>query len=311
MTALQLQDAVNSVLIEIEGKNLDNEKRVLNYTTKVTDCFNAAKDSKMLGSKYRNDEKYIENDQLTEAFIKKELDRADARIAAHKRLSMAATHIDEILEETRIRTEYYFDCLKKGSLIYIIGILFTLSFAVPYAIVQKQLFNVIHGWLFYSVSIALFLLSFSLGYVTFRRIFKSRIIKEIHMLCDKFASTQIEKQRCLEEYARLIRSDIPLSFCLTLYQNEFRTYLKRKKFIPEFITYHTKMLGKYIRYIDNVLNELAITGLSKEPELIGKYSSKIVLDKDRFQNNTVYSLIDESIANSLFDMGDKGDINND
>lgn len=306
LTVAQLQSAVNSTLDEIEEKNRDNEKKVTNFITKVTDSFSSAKDTKMKNVRYKNEEEFIENDQLTEAFITKEIDKADSRIAAHKRLSMAATHVDEILEETRIRTDYYFDCLKKGALIYVIGILFTLIFAVPYAIIQRQLFNVIHGWVFYIVSLAIIIASYTLGYMIFRWIYKSRIIKELCILCDKFASTQVEKQSCLEEYARLIRSDIPLSFCLTLYQDEFKAFVKRKNSIPEYITYHTKLLGRYIRYITNVLNELDINSLSKAPEPIGEYASRIVIDKDKFQNNTVYSLVDESMVDSLFDMGDEG-----
>jgi|GEM_PF-2142547 len=306
LTVAQLQSAVNSTLDEIEEKNRDNEKKVTNFITKVTDSFSSAKDTKMKNVRYKNEEEFIENDQLTEAFITKEIDKADSRIAAHKRLSMAATHIDEILEETRIRTDYYFECLKKGLLVYIIGVLFTLCFAIPYAIIQQSLFNEIHGWVFFVVSLAIVIVAYSIGYIAFRRIYKSRIIKELGILCDKFAATQVEKQKCLEEYARLIRSDIPLSFCLTLYQNEFKAFIKNKGKIPEYITYHTKLLDKYLRYIGNLLNELDIANLAKESEPIGEYSSKIAIDRDKYQNNTVYSLFDESVVDSLFIKSDEG-----
>ena len=203
---------------------------------------------------------------------------------------MAVTHIDELLEATRIRTDYCFDCLKKGTLIYVIGILFALIFAVHYAIIQRQLFNVVYGWIFYIVSLAIIIVAYTLGYIIFRRIYKSRIIKELSILCDKFASTQVEKQNCLEGYARLLRSDIPLSFCLTLYRGEFKAFVKRKNSIPEYITYHTKLLGKYIRYITNVLNELDIAILTKDAEPIGEHSSKLAIDRDKYQNNTVSNL---------------------
>ncbi len=306
LTATQLQDAVNGTLNEIEEKNRDNEKTVMSFITKVTDSFSVAKDTKMKNVHYTNDEEKIENDQLTDAFIAREIDKADARIAAHKRLSMAATHVDELLEETRIRTDYYFECLKKGLLIYVIGVLFTLAFAVPYAIIQRSLFDVVHGWIFFVVSLAIVVAAYTLGYLVFRRIYKLRIIKELSALCDKFASTQAEKQKCLEEYARLIRSDIPLSFCLTLYQNDFKAFVKSKASIPEYITYHTKLIRKYIRYINNALNELDISNLSKTPDPLGNYTSRIVIERDRFQNNTVYSLVDERMVDELFDMGDEG-----
>ena len=306
LTTAQLQNAVNGTLDEIEEKNRDNEKTLMNFITKVTDSFSAAKDTKMRNVHYKNDEEKIENDQLTEVFIAREIDKADARIAAHKRLSMAATHVDEILEETRIRTDYYFDCLKKGLLIYVIGALFTLTFAIPYAIIQNSLFDVVHGWIFFVVSIATVIATYTFGYLIFRRIYKSRIIKELGTLCDKFAATQVEKQKCLEEYARLIRSDIPLSFCLTLYQNDFKEFVKRKALIPEYITYHTKLIRNYIRYINNTLNELDIFNLSKNPDPLGNYTSRIVIERDRFQNNTVYSLVDERMVDELFDMGDEG-----
>lgn len=306
LTVTQLQDAVNDTLNEIDEKNRDNEKIVMNFITKVTDSFSVAKDAKMKNVKYKKDEEKIKNVQLTETFIAGEIDKADARIAAHNRLSMAATHVDEMLEDTRIRTDYYFECLKKGLLIYVIGVLFTLVFAIPYAIIQSSLFEVVHGWIFFVVSLVIVIAAYTLGYLLFRLIYKSRIIRELGALCDKFSTTQNEKQECLEEYVRLIRIDIPLSFCLTLYQNEFKAFIKRKALIPEYITYHTKLINNYIRYINNTLNELDISNLSQEPDSLGDYTSKIVVEKDKFRNNTVYSLVDETRVSELFDMGDEG-----
>ena len=306
LTVSQLQEAVNGTLNEIEEKNDENAKTISNFITKVTDSFSAVKDAKMKNVKYKKDEDFIENVQLTRDFIRDAIDSADSRIASHKRLSMAATHVDELVKETRIRTDYYFDCMKKGSLLYVIAVIFTLLFAIPYALIQRDVFNVFHGWIFYVSTIAAVISAFSVGYFIFKQIYKSRILKELGYLCDRFAVTQKEKQDCLEKYATLIQNDIPLSFCLTLYDNEFKEYVARKESIPEFITYHTKLLRNYIQYINNISNELDIAHIGTEPEPIGEYTSIIAIERDKYQNNTVYALVDDRTIEEYYSFETEG-----
>lgn len=307
MTVSKLKSSVDNTISNIEEKNRTNEQNILNYVAKITEQFNVSKDAQMSNIAYKDKGKNVESVQRNKEYIDGELDRVDSVIASRRRLSMSATHIDEILKETKTRTDYYFDCLKKGMLVYVMGVIFTLIFAVPYAIIQKSVFTVVHGWLFYIASLAVIIGAYTAGYIIFRQKYKSRIIKVLGILCDKFTVTQKEKKECLDNYVELIGRDIPLSFCLMRYKDEFNEFAERKKTIPEYGTYHAKHLEHYIRYIDNILNELDIAGMGKEPEAVLEYTSKLAIDKDVYRNNTVYSLVDVNTRNKIFESKERGE----
>lgn len=309
LTVNKLRSAVESTIDEIEEKNQKNQSEIEKYITMVTDSFSSSKDDKMRSVTYRMDDTAIKNDKLTKDYIEENLDAVDGRIAARKRLSMSATHIDDILKEARIRTEYCFDCLKKSALIYILGTIFTLLFAIPYAIVQRTIFDVVHGWLFYVLTLASVIAVYTLAYRIFVRSYKKRIIKELGYLCDKFVVTQKEKQQCLEEYFELIRHDIPLSFVLKLYSIEFEQYILRKNSIPEYITYHTKLIRQYIKYILNTLSELDIVNIGSDPDAITEYSAVLAIDRDKYQNNTLYSIVDDRVIQQCFKSNVNGGAN--
>lgn len=272
----QLRRAVNATLKDIEEKSNNDKNAIKSFITKLLSAFNKERDA-LIESKRDdimpgNSDETFENDDIAEAYIAQKIDEVDSRIADRERCLMPDARIDEVLKETEIRTDYYFDCLEKGKLIYIIGVAFVLLLAVPYAIIQHSLFATVHGWLFYGISLAVFAAAYSVGYLIFAMTIKSKIVKAIEALCDEFYLIQNEKEACLRQCISLIETDIPMSFLLNQYQNEFRAYKKKKEDDAVRSTYSLGILKKYIEYISSTLQNLDINRMKSTDDSDTDYS---------------------------------------
>lgn len=300
LTVKKLKESVKKTINEVESKCRSNDDIISSYITAVTDSFNIDKDSAMRGCEYKNDGDFIKNDSLTEAFIKKESDKIDAMISSHRRISPAAAHIDDIIKKSRDKEDYLFECLKLGKYVFFVGLAFILAFAIPHIITQWELSGAAYGAVFYLLSVALVLAAYTFGYLGFRRLFKKRIVKELDELCIDFGKAQSERQQLLEEYTSLLSKEIPLSYCLKLYSDEFNEYQRRKTGVSEHKTYHTRVLSEYDGYIENLLNELEISNLGSEEGLPDDYTGQLNVEDSKYHNSAVYSLIDRDEAGLCF-----------
>lgn len=302
-TVKKLRSIVNNTISKIKKLDEDNGHEIDKYVSVVTESFNQGKDEMIRRVKYKSDQYDIKSDDLTRAYIGKELDEANAVIASHKKLSASAVHIENMIRTAKERIDYCFDCLSKGLVIYIFAIIFVLMFAVPYGVIQSDVLKTFVGRLFYFITLGSFCAIYTAAYWIFKHVYKKRIAAELKELCRRFSDAQQEKQQCINEYSRLIRHDIPLSFLLRLYLIEFEKYFEKKTSSPEYMTYHKKMLKEYTEYIDNTLAELDIQqlGLNSEPYMEDELQFDI--SKDKYENPMVYTIIDHSCINDCFITG--------
>ena len=295
-TIKKLKETVDETIDTIETKSRENEKQIGEYISTVTESFTDYKSAKMGGKTYKaNDggsgERQTKNDDTNRLFLDEQQDLVDGRIASCKTASLDADDLDADILAAHNKTDYYFDCLKKGALVYVIGAIFLAVFAVPYAVIQKTVFSVPYGWLFYGTTIAVIAAVYCLAYLLFVRIFKMKIVKELRNLCEKFAISQNNRLQSLKKYRTLLAKEIPLSYFLTLYREEFEEYCETKKAALKWRTYHAKMLDEYIRYIQNTLELLDIERLGKDDQ--SNLETKIRVEESKYGNNEVYVIVEE------------------
>lgn len=307
-TVKQLKDAADRTLSEIAEKSRGNDKVINNYITSVTDSFNADKDSAMNGCEYKKEGEFINNDDLAAGFIKEELDKVNAKIAKHPKISPAAAHIESVIKSANDRLDYLFECLNKNSIALITGVVFALIFVIPHIITQREISGVLYGAVFYAASVAAVMAAYILGCLWFRNIYKKRIVKELDGLCERYCETQRERQLLMENYSELLSREIPLSFCLKKYSDELSEYLERKNSVFEHKTYHTRELSQYSDYVSNLLNDLEISGMGEDKDLLEDYSGKLDIEEGKYQNSAVYSVIDKADVQACFtEPADGGD----
>ena len=299
-TVKKLRRIVTDTISRIKKLDEDNGHEIDKYVSVVTESFNQGKDEMIRSVKYRSDQKNIKSDDLTQTYIGKELDEANAVIASHKKLSASAVHLENMIRTAKERIDYCFDCLGKGLVIYIFAMIFVLMVAVPYGVIQSDVLKTFVGRLFYFITLGSFGAIFTAAYWIFKHVYKKRIAKELKELCRRFSDAQNEKQQCINEYSKLIRHDIPLSFLLKLYLIEFEQYLEKKASSSEYMTYHKKMLKEYIRYIDNTMAELDIQLLGSVSEPNMEEEIQFDISKDKYVNPMVYTIIDRSCINECF-----------
>ena len=301
MTMAKLEKAVNDTMEEIEEKSNENDDRIKKHITMLTAEFNKDKDTLMGNMKYKSSET-IENDQLTEDYLQREIDTTDGIIAAHSRLSGESGFVADLIVEARKKTSYCFDCVRRGWLVLWFGVLFTLLFAIPYALIEKSIFQTKRGRITYVVIIAGVIFVYFLAYMLFKHRFKRKILRVLNRLAESFSDTQKEKKQCLENYVQLIKKDIPIAFCLKRYKNEFDAYVCKKNVIPNYVTYHKRALEEYIQFVNNVIIDTDIKGkgTGSYSAMSGGIGSHIVLEKNKYENNSVYVFLSERNIDSYF-----------
>lgn len=304
LSTAQLEKSVMSVLEDIAGKNKKNRSDVSDYITSASDHFGVIKEPILKNISRTDSAQTILNDKLTADHIAGLIDEADAAIVRHRQISVSVARMDAAIQETRSRTEYYFDCMKKRKTVLPCGILFVLLFAVPYGIMQRHIFADLNGLLFFAQTTAAAAFIFFISYLIFIFAYKMKVKKEIRSLIGRYTETTQDLKKFMDEFACFITQEIPLSYSLNAYQNDFHAYLGRRKNTAEYRTYHIKHLRRYKAYAENLLTDLDINGLGNEPEPIRERESMIEPGRDIYCNNTVYTLVGG--CPEIYDFGQEG-----
>ncbi len=307
LTVGQLQKAAGRMVAEIRAANRENEDKISVFVARLTDGFNRDKDRQMRELNYKSDSAVINTDTLTESFIRDRRIQADVSIIRKKRLSAVASDIEEALKLAEQRIDYCFECMKAGKSLGIALAAFLLLIGVPYLTIVRQLGETDLGWLYFVSTLAVAALAFGLGCLLFDFYCRQRILSELATLSEKFTQLQREKSKALEEYKTLLELDIPMSYCLELYEKEFRAYQGRKSKGELLITYHKNQLGKYLDYVTQLRGEL---GLSREEgtefDPIGS-EKQLKLDRDVYKNDAVYCVIPASRMETCFKGVEEGE----
>ena len=294
MTVRQLRAAASRLIGDVRQKSRDNDSRINTYITRLTEQFNRDKDQLMGSLRYRDESANIETETLAGKFIQKEQEKADIRIVAKKRLSPPAVNMEAVLKLAERRLEYCFSCMKTGRLVPLTLLVFLLLFAVPYLIINREFREMPLGWLYFAATILILALAFCLGSLLFFLHCKRRILAELTSLSETFTRLQKEKEEILASFTELIRHDIPLSYCLELYRREFEQHRRRGELGATYVTFHKNQLRQYSQYVIRTLSELGFAGQTEESSVTERYESMLLLDRDQFQNDAVYRVIDKS-----------------
>ncbi len=300
MRAGKLQAAANGMMAEIREKTLESDRAIRSFVTRLTDNFNNDKDRLMGGLSYKNEVEQIGNENLAESFIDRERSEADVRIIRKRQLSAAAADIEEVLKLAKKRIDYCFSCMyAKRSLAAALAVFMAL-FAGPYLAVSRDIWDTDTGWLYFAATVLLAGLAFALGSLFFSLHCRRRIIAELTALSNAFARIQKEKAVLMEEYEKLIRQDIPKSYCLALYEKEFRAFLDRRKADTTYMTYHRNALRHYSKFVNDSLSELGLQSMAGYSSVSARYESRLVLHKDLRQNDSVYCMVPEDRLEKCF-----------
>ncbi|MBR6044443.1 MAG: hypothetical protein IKP47_02290 [Ruminococcus sp.] len=295
-----LRKLVDSTLASIEEKDRENGERLNEYITNVTDKFNRDKDTSFKKTEYKNTEETTGNDELYLAKIRKLSDETAAELASKGRLSADASKLGDRLIRAKVRIDYLFECLRGRALVFVMLGIVLFCFAAPYAALRTSILDTTKGVVFYVVTLAGAAAVYMLGYFLFVHKFKKLITAEIKRLCDIFCELQKERVECLEAYNKLLSRDIPLSFLLRRYLDEYTGHIEHKKLRATQKTYHLRELDGYISYLDELLDGTDIRLLTPDREHYGNNLPQLIIEQDVCKNNLIYSVIPREQIDSCF-----------
>ncbi len=299
LTLAGLRSAVNATLEEARDKFYENQGRIQTFITLVTQRFRQRKDA-MNHIKVMEPEAVIENEDLTRNFIERKLRETGADMARRREDALTAPDVEGAIELCRRNTDYLFDVLRRATRLYVAGVLALLAFAVPYAVLQPDLWNEYQGWFFFLLTILCVAGAMTLGYGLFYMIYKGKISREVSALCDFFRESQRTREETLADYLKALSRDIPRSYALEEYKRAFDQYLARRQDLPVAVSYHNKCLSGYLRYVKNLISELDVTRLGTDPNPEEGYQSLLVPERDKYENDALYVVVDESDVDEIW-----------
>lgn len=305
LTLAGLRSAVNATLEEARDKFHENQSRIQTFITLVTHRFRDRKDA-MNHIAVMEEETAIENEDLTRNFIENKLRELGADMTRRRKDALAAVDVESAIELCRSRTDYFFDVLRRGTRLYVAGVIALLAFMIPYAIVQPDLWQVFRGWVFYLLTLLAVAGAMTAGYALFYLIYKGKISREVGSLCDFFRESQALREQTMEDYLKALSRDIPRAYALEEYKRAFESYAARNRELPVAVSYHNKCLRGYLQYVENLIAELDVSRLGSEPDQ-DEYRSLLVPGRDKYENDALYVVVDESDIDEVWKISEGGE----